>query len=63
MERCQKDFEKLDMTKFEAKYTEKWTSVFYQIGFVFFLISCRLTLNSFLVWYTFIFRIKSILVI
>ena len=33
--------EKLDMTMFEVKYLEKWTSVFCEIGFVFFLISCR----------------------
>ena len=40
---------------FGVKYLKKWTSVFCEIGFVFFLISCRLTSNSFLVWYTFIF--------
>ena len=37
LERCQYDFgNKLDMAMFGAKYLEKWTSVFCEIGFVFF---------------------------
>ena len=45
-----KILKKLDMVMFEVKYLERWTSVFYEIGVVFFLISCRLTSSSVLVW-------------
>ena len=36
-----KILKKLDLAIFWVKYLEKWTSVFYEIEFVFFLISCR----------------------
>ena len=52
-----KILEELDMAMFGVKYPKK-VSVFYQIGFLIFLISCRLATNSFLVWYSFIFRVK-----
>ena len=50
-----KILKQLDMAMFGVKYLKKWTSVFFEIGLVFFLISCILTSNSFLVCYSFIF--------
>ena len=50
-ERCQEDFEKTQHGHvWGVKYPEKWTSVFCEIGVVFFLISCTLTSNSFYIW-------------
>ena len=48
-----KILEKLDMAMFGVKYLKKWTSVFCEIGVVFFLISSRLTSSSVLVWFAF----------
>ena len=45
MERSYEDFEKLDMAMFGVKYLKKWTSVFCEVWFVFFLISNRLIVN------------------
>ena len=43
MKRGHEDFEKIDTAMFEVKYLKKWTLFFCQIGFVFFLMSCRST--------------------
>ena len=39
------------MVMFGVKYLKEWTSVFCEIGLLFFLISYRLTSSSVLVWY------------